>query len=226
MNTTFLIATLTTLVAGTLMLRFYFHKVNRRVWLLGPSLIAFLFTITSAGIILNPGESINAPDDLSSATITIDLSSSRAIISDMVHQALGERNRGGIPKVQGIDMSESENGFLVAIRFCIDADSSGSLVRHSAQADVCNVAKVLYRSGVPIAHVEMTGTFPLEDPYGFVRETEVLKLSLSSATDQQINWDTIRYDDLFNLLDSVWWHPSICAFNLKVNSDTIKKQKT
>ena len=211
MNTTFLIATLVTLVAGTLMLRTYFHKVNPKVWLLGPSLILLLFTITSAGIILNPSELANTPGDRSSATITIDLSPPRAAISGMVHQALGERNRGEIPKVQGIDMRGSENGFVVAVRFGIDAGSSGSLARHGAQVDVYSVARALYQSGVPIAHVKMTGTFPLEDKYGFVRETEVLKLSLSSATAQQINWDTIRYDDLFNLLDSVWWHPQFSA---------------
>lgn len=209
MNTTFIIATLATLVAGTLMLRIYFHKVNTKVWLLGPSLIILLFTITSAGIILNPNEPPNTPDGRSSATITIDIIPPSAIISSMVHQALGERNRGEIPKVQGIDMQELGNGFVVAVRFCIDADSSGSLVRHNAQVDVYNVARALYQSGIPIAHIKMTGTFPLEDPYGFVMETEVLKLSLSSATAQEINWNTIHYNDLFNLLDSVWWHPSI-----------------
>jgi len=211
MNTTFLITTLTTLVAGTLMLRVYFHSVNPKIWLIGPNLVVLLFTITSARIILNPNELTNTPDDRSSATITIDLIPPRAIISGIVHQALGECNRGEIPKVQGIDMRESENGFVVAIRFCIDADSSESLVIHGAEVDVYDVARALYQSRVPIAHVKMAGTFPLEDPYGFVRETEVLKLSLSSATAQEINWNTIHYNDLFNLLDSVWWHPSISA---------------
>lgn len=211
MNITFLIATLATLIAGTLMLRIYFYKVNPKVWLLGPILVVLLFTITSAGIILNPNESTNTPDGRSSATITIDIIPPSAIISGMVHQALGEYNRGEIPKVQGIDMRKSANGFIVAIRFNIDADSSESLARHSAQADVYSVARVLYQSRIPIAHIKMTGTFPLEDPYGFVMETEVLKLSLSSATAQEINWNTVHYNDLFNLLDSVWWHPSISA---------------
>ena len=210
MNTTFLIATLATLVAGTLMLRIYFHKANPKVWLLGPSLVVLLFTITSAGIILNPIEPTNNPGGRSSATITLVIPPS-TIISGIVHQELGEYNRREIPKVQGIDMRELGNGFVVAVRFCIDADSSGSLVRHSAQVDVYNVVRALYQSGVPVAHVRMTGTFPLEDPHGFVRETEVLKMSLSSATAQEINWNTIHYNDLFNLLDSVWWHPSISA---------------
>ena len=203
---TLLIGTLTTLVAGTLLLKIYFSRVKRQVWLLGPILGIVLFTFATTGIISSSIEPTSGP---SSSVITVDLISPAVMVSNIVHQGLGEGNRGEIPKVQGIDVRQSEDGYFVTVRFAIDANSSAGLIRDSAQMDVYSVARALYQSGAPIAYVKMVGTFPLEDPYGFMRETEVLKCSLTSTTAQKINWSSLRHADLFDLFDSVWWHSSI-----------------
>lgn len=209
MNITLLIGTLTTLVAGTLLLKIYFSGVKPQVWLLGPILGIVLFTFATTGIISNSIEPTSVPGGRSSSVITVDLISPAVMVSNIVHQGLGEGIRGEIPKVQGIDVRQSEDGYFVTVRFAIDANSSAGLIKDSAQMDVYSVARALYQSGAPIAYVKMVGTFPLEDPYGFMRETEVLKCSLTSTTAQKINWSSIRHADLFDLFDSVWWHSSI-----------------
>jgi hypothetical protein len=214
MNTGLLIATLLTLLAGTLLLRFYFNRISPRLWLLGPALLVLLFTVISAGVIKHSNETTSRPAEQPSVTAQMGPSTPAAQLSDTVHQALGEGFRNGIPKVLGIDVIQYQGSFHISVSFSIDAGSLGEPERESAVADTYNVARALYQSNIPVARLNMTGIFfPPEDRYGLKKEAVVLEMSLSQATVADIEWNTIRHNELLSMCDTLWLHPSVLGGN-------------
>jgi len=163
---------------------------------------ALFVTIIGLGTISNSPQSAGTPDSFQTCTHTD--------IIDIVHQTLGESTTREVPKIQGVIVNDFSDGYIVKVRFAIDDNrSAGNPIKSGAQEDIQDVMKALYQSQALIAFVQITGTFPVADSYGFVRETEVLKCGLSAATAQEIDWDNIHHDELFDLLDSLWWHSSI-----------------
>ena len=165
-------------------------------------LAVLLLTVIVSGAVWNSAQPAQIPDLAERALI-------RTEIMDMVRQELGESWPRELSTVQGVTVSESPDGFIVQVRFSIDDSNEGNLIKADTREDVLCVTKALYQSDVPFAYIQMTGTFPAADYYGFVTETEVLKCSLFSTTAEEINWKTIQADELFSRLDSLWWHPSI-----------------
>jgi hypothetical protein len=160
-------------------------------------LAVLLITVIGSGVVWNSSRPVKVLD-----------ASERAILRqeavDMVRQGVGETWQRGLPAVQGTTVSESAAGYIVQARFSISrADMA------DARETVLRVMKALYQSQVPVASVQLTGTYPLADVYGNVAETEVLKCGLSLATAETIKWDSLQSDELFSRLDSVWWHPSL-----------------
>ena len=208
MNTIFLIATLITLILGTILLRFCLYKTNPKIWLLGPGLIIFLFTFTSAGLMVNPDLSATTSTDYSSATVTVEPVSNNVIISNAIHQAIGETSTNDISRIRALDIIVTENGYIILARLNMESNIPKNHIKDSTQINTTNILKALYQGEIPISSVCISGMLPLEDPNGFMRDTEILKASLNSATARDINWDTINHTDLFTQLDYVWWHPS------------------
>ena len=165
-------------------------------------LAALLVTVISSGAIWNSAQPDKTLDSSDRALI-------RTEVIDIVRQELGESWQRGLSTVQGITINETQDGYIVQVRFSISDSNEGNLIQASAQEDVQRIMKALYQSQVPIASVQMTGTFPVADPYGFVRETEVLECGLGSSTAERLDWNSIQGDGLFNQLDSLWWHPSV-----------------
>jgi hypothetical protein len=127
-------------------------------------------------------------------------------IEQMVRSELGSSNRDEIKKVQKISVSSSNEGYIVAIIFAIDDNLTEGFIKGSAKSDVFDVMKAVY-SKYSIKSVEMVGTFPLKDKYGNVAEKTVLECNLAYSTASKINWSNMYKDDLFRILDYLWWHP-------------------
>jgi len=168
-------------------------------------LAALLVTVISSGAVWNSAQLAKIPEQADRALI-------RTEVVDMVRQELGESWPRGLSTVQGITVNESPDGYKVQVRFSINDTGADNLIQTCAKEDVLCVMKTLYQSNVPFAYIQMTGTLPVADAYGLVTETEVLKCSLFSTTAEEIDWKTIQGDDLFSLLDSLWWHPSISIY--------------
>ena len=163
---------------------------------------ALLVTVLFSGTINNSSPSVQVLDQSQRAQMRME-------VIGMVGDELGNTWQREMPKIQGMNVLESSDGHIIQVRFSIDESGSAGSTAVSAQENVLCVMGALFQSQVPVASVKMTGTFPVTDPYGFVRETEVLKCGLSSATAEGIDWGSISSGELFNRLDTVWWHSSI-----------------
>jgi len=95
------------------------------------------------------------------------------------------------------------------VRFAVTDCGSENTLQTTARDDVQRIMQALYQSDIPMASVQMVGTFPVTDPNGIVMETVILECNLNAARAEGVNWDTIDSDGLFSQLDSLWWHPSI-----------------
>ena len=165
-------------------------------------LVALLVTIISSGTVWNSNQPAE-PMDMEARAVV------RAGVVDIVHQGLGESWQRGLPAVQGITVNESPYGYIVKVRFAITDCGAENTLQTSARKDVQRIMQALYRSQIPMASVQMVGTFPVADPNGIVRETAILKGTLNAARAEGVNWNTLESDGLFGQLDSLWWHPSI-----------------
>jgi len=163
---------------------------------------ALLVTVLFSGTINNSSPSVQVPDLSQRAQMRME-------VIGIVGDELGNTWQREMPKIQGMNVLESPDGHLIKVRFSIDESGLAGSTAVSAQEDVLCVMRALFQSQNPVASVRMTGTFPVTDPYGFVRETEVLKCGLSAATADGIDWGSISSGELFSRLDTLWWHSSI-----------------
>ena len=163
---------------------------------------ALLVTVLFSGTISNSSQLAQVPDLSQRAQMRME-------VIGIVGDELGKSWQREMPKIQGMNVLESPDGHIIQVRFSIDESGSAGSTAVSAQENVLSVMGALFQSQNPIASVRMTGTFPVTDPYGFVRETAVLKCGLSSAAAEGIDWDNISSGELFSQLDTLWWHSSI-----------------
>ena len=162
---------------------------------------AMVATLLSAGLVARTPEPANS--SLPARTYT-----HRDVIA-IVHGEMGDSWQRQIPKVQGVMVNESPDGYLVQVRFTITDNGAPGLTTAGAREDVRRVMRALYQDSVPVALVQMEGTLAIADPNGFVRETPVLKCALGLPTAQQINWDRVDGAGLFPSLDLLWWHDAL-----------------
>ena len=208
---TLLIATTIILFIGTVVLRFFFHKVNPKAWMLGPGLAVLLFTVVSAGVIVNPPGQATPTTNEPSATAAIESVSYNVLISNMIHNALHESNVSGESEIRGLDIMWSPNGYIILVRLNIDSENSDIDARSAVQRNVNDITGALFRSDVPISAVNIAGMCPMVDTYGYMRDIEVLKVSMSASTAVEINWNKDHYKDIFDLCDYAWLHSCLEA---------------
>lgn len=164
---------------------------------------AMVATLLSAGLVARTPAP--AGSSLPAQTYT-----HRDIIA-IVHAELGDAWQRQVPKVQGVMVNESPDGYLVQVRFTIDDSGTPALTSAGAREDVRRVMRALYQEAVPVALVQMEGTLAIADPNGFVRETSVLKGALGLPTARKINWDRVDGAGLFSSLDLLWWHDALAG---------------
>jgi hypothetical protein len=198
----FIIGLLAFLACMILMLVNIVKKKPYKRWGLGMiiSFVVFIIGISTMG----GGES---PDNNLAETEPTTIEGK---IEQTVRSELGSSNREGIKKVQDFTISESTEGYIVAIVFTIDDNLTEGFIKGGAKTDVFDVMKAVY-SKYSIKSVEMVGTFPMKDEYGNVAEKTVLKCNLAYSTASKINWGNMYKDDLFRILDYLWWHPAFEA---------------
>ena len=134
-------------------------------------------------------------------------------IVNIVNQELGKSNREGVVKFQGQEVSQDGANYVISLRFAIDDNLSESWIKQGAENDVFNVMKALYQSDYPIQEIHMFGSFSMKDKYGNLSEDSVLTSSLTKTTEQKINWDNLYADELFEILDTLTWHPAFLAID-------------
>ena len=137
----------------------------------------------------------------------------RMEVVGIVGDELGNTWQRDLPKIQGMNVLESSDGHIIQVRFSISEGDLEDSIAVRAQENVLSVMGALFQSQNPVASVQMTGTYPIKDPYGFVRETAVLKCGLNSATAAEIDWDGISSGELFSRLNNLWWHSSVYPGN-------------
>lgn len=120
-----------------------------------------------------------------------------------VKRVLGSSNRG-IARIYKIEET-SEN---IKIVFTINDNLTNGMIKTSSKIDIRDILKAVQSSGYDYSEVVIFGTFPLVDKYGNSEESTVLKVSYTPTTVNKINWQNFLYDNVYEIADSAWLHPT------------------
>jgi hypothetical protein len=121
--------------------------------------------------------------------------SPREEVRQILEDTLGTSNRD-VEKIQDMQLK----GDWVHITWAIDDNWNANMIRKSALMDVTNVAKALCEAGY-CDGLTMHGTFALQDAYGNTSEEMVVGVVLRPETLEKINWESFRYDGLYDVAD-------------------------
>ncbi len=97
----------------------------------------------------------------------------------------------------------------VYVKFAVGDNFSDDLRAGGAQLDCTNILKAIAQSDANYGNVRIVGTFPTEDVYGNVEETEVVQLDFDAATVRKINWANFSYKDIYTVADTAVVHPQL-----------------
>jgi hypothetical protein len=91
----------------------------------------------------------------------------------------------------------------IHLTFAINSDLSAGTVGNGAATDVYAMLRAIYTARLPIARVDLTGTYPLPDRSGRTRETTVMRLSMDRTTAEVVartGWDSLDAETLWPLV--------------------------
>jgi len=116
--------------------------------------------------------------------------------------AIGDSNRANAP-APVIEIGEN-----IAVTFPASENLTMDLMRSAMQRKALAIARAV-RDNTGNAHdlrVEATG--PLADDFGNTSEGPIMRVNLSRATLEKINFDGIQPDNLPLIADIYWQHPA------------------
>lgn len=88
------------------------------------------------------------------------------------------------------------------VRWQINDNLTQGMVHTGAKDDIFNVIQIIKASKVPVTQLQMTGGYPLTDPYGNSVNQTVIQVDYSGATIAKINTDNIaEMEDILTVAD-------------------------
>lgn len=122
-------------------------------------------------------------------------------LKQLIVDAMGKRNREGVPDTVVITDTE-----IMEITFPIDDNLKTTWVRDQGKRDILNAAHAIYQATGNAYDMTFNGSFAMQDAYGNVEETVVMRAQLTRATLDKINWDNLISVDLSQIADYYWEH--------------------
>jgi hypothetical protein len=129
-------------------------------------------------------------------------------IKDTIGETLTQAPGREVPKIQAVNIIGPVDGYVVQIRFAGTA-ANQLTVADSIRAEAAAIIRALFNGDAPINTISLAVTYPVTQPFGAPLETAVLKCTLNQSGADGVNWNNISDDELFEIMDNVWWHASI-----------------
>lgn len=127
-------------------------------------------------------------------------------IQQDVQKVLGTSNRKDIERL--MDLNYIETNKVVNIKWNLNDNLYLDWVKSQALKDVVELSELIYKK-YDVELIQFMGYFPLVDKYGNSENSVVLKVSISKETANKINWDNFVAENLPNVADSYYLHPSL-----------------
>jgi hypothetical protein len=118
-------------------------------------------------------------------------------------KVLGSSNRK-MPRLYKI----SEENRNVQIVFIINDNLTNNMIKFGAREDIEKILKKVQSSGYDYSEVTVAGTFLLTDKFGNSEESPIAIVKFKRETINKINWESFISDNIFDIADSVWLHPT------------------
>ena len=133
-------------------------------------------------------------------------------VAAVLNNALGPNDRGVHRFQLKVVFPATGNRTLSAIevQWAINNDLSAGTIGNAAEADVYLMLRDLYTSGLPIAAVQLTGTYPIRTAAGRTRETAVMRLAMSRSiamTIARTGWDNLDAQEVWPLVERSYVNP-------------------
>lgn len=97
---------------------------------------------------------------------------------------------------------------IILVRWDIGDNLTEGMIRLSAKSDVADILRTIGESGINCREVTVFGSFPLVDKFGHSSKDVVVKASYKGATIKRINWDQVLIDNMYEIADEKWFHPT------------------
>lgn len=124
-------------------------------------------------------------------------------LEDQILAAIGRVNRNAAPAPY-ILIDEQ-----VVVDFAGNDGLSNGMIRRDSQRRTMAVAQAVRDNTGNQHDIAITVTFPLIDAFGNTSEQPVMRVRLTRATLEKINFDGFLIDNLPGIADYYWQHPAI-----------------
>lgn len=150
-----------------------------------------------------PAQPVSTPRPTFVATPYQRLPTATPTVQGRILAAIGPNDRAGAPQP---DILITDPAVLVT--FASDDGLTANSILRSSQAQSVAIARVV-RAFTPRTDLFITVTGPLTDVYGNTSEKDILRLRITRATLERINFDTFRVANLPDAADFYWQHPAL-----------------
>jgi hypothetical protein len=102
-----------------------------------------------------------------------------------------------------------ETGDIIFITFNIQDLGTNNMITNGAKNSTLDALQALAESDLDYHRIFLQGHFPMEDEYGNIEDSMILNAGYDQSTVEQINFDNINPDNIFDLRDAGMVHPEL-----------------
>ncbi|MCC7353446.1 MAG: hypothetical protein IT330_06765 [Anaerolineae bacterium] len=120
-----------------------------------------------------------------------------------VERTLGAGNREGVARLSRFSV-DSGTEPVISLAWAINRGATATLTASSAMIDLSRILKEIAQAGAAYGGVRVEGTFPVA---GDANEVVVVRALYTRATLETINWNTFRFDTVYEIASEAEVHP-------------------
>lgn len=102
--------------------------------------------------------------------------------------------------------TQGETGDIIFVTFNISDNFTNNMISGGAKTSTLDVLQELSESDIDYERIFIQGHFPMGDEYGNVEDSMVLNAGYDAATVEQINFDNMNRDNIWNIRDAGMVH--------------------
>ena len=148
-------------------------------------------------------QALEAPKPKPSPMLT-QTADGHAALRSAILQALGNGNRN-VPRLSGLNFDDPEAG-AIFVNWTIDDNLTNDMIVYGAELDATHILHALADSKIDYSYVILSGSFPMVDPYGNSKESNVVTLTFNKPTVDEINWQNFLTENICKIADqtAIW----------------------
>jgi hypothetical protein len=134
-------------------------------------------------------------------------------VRSLITKTLGDKTNTGEPKIINLEINdyygtEKEDDKIVVATLHGNDNLNNSLMKGGMQLESIKLFKTLFE--IPdIEEVALIWQFPTTNASGKVELNTVLKITITRATSEKIDWDNFNKDNFSKVSDNYWEHPTL-----------------